>query len=131
MCVNGNPENLSGNVSGSTHLRAIELKYEDGIYQARKYTSKGKGSVGHFDWVDLTKNRDLGWWNLAPMQFIFTDMASLSLPETNPKHGANVNTLLACKAIASLMDKSIWDVDPNPQMQQKLETGCRCVPPSK
>ncbi|PAY00833.1 hypothetical protein CKO50_12605 [Pseudoalteromonas sp. HM-SA03] len=110
ICVNGSPVTESKEVSGATHLRAIELKYEDGEYLANKYTSKNSDTQESFEWVSITNGSEIDWWNLAPLQFVFNEMTSAAHPKEHPKHGTNINTLLACRAVKSLMDKTIWDV---------------------
>jgi hypothetical protein len=38
-------------------------------------------------------------------------MTSNAHPEGHPKQGLNVNTLLSCRAVFSLMDPNIWKVE--------------------
>lgn len=111
VCINGEPVTEKKDISGSTHLRAIELKFENEKYQARKYRSSGEGLVGTFEWVEIDGRAKLDWWELAPMQFVFTEMTSWDRAPEHPKYGKNVNTLLACRAIGSLMDSKIWELD--------------------
>ncbi|MFB2754078.1 hypothetical protein ACE02G_10520 [Shewanella xiamenensis] len=111
ICVNGSPDTTSLAVSGATHLRAIELKYQDDKYLANKYFSNSPGKRGEFEWISITDGSEIDWWNLAPLQFVFNEMTSAAHPEDHPKYGTNINTLLACRAIKSLMDKTIWNVD--------------------
>ena len=109
VCVNGSPETSSTEISGATHLRAMQLKYENDLYQARKYKSSGSDKVGIFEWITIAADTRIDWWDLAPMQFVFDEMTSSCHPKDHPKHGENINTLLACRAISSLMDTNIWN----------------------
>lgn len=110
VCVNGSPETTSSGISGGTHLRAIELKFEEGGYLAKKFIRNETDEYKEFRWVSVNSQDKIDWWDLAPMQFVFNEMTSLSQETSSGKNKMNVNTLLACRAIASLMNTTIWDV---------------------
>ncbi len=105
ICVNGTPITESTDISGSTHLRAITLRYNDGSYQAKIKDPKNPEEQ---IWTDISESTNIDWWDLLPMQFIFDEMTSLARSPNHPKYGLNTNTLLACRAISSLMDSEIW-----------------------
>lgn len=106
VCVNGTPQTESPDVSGGTHLRAIHLRFNNDSYEAQVKKTDEDGLM----WITISENTTIDWWQLIPMQFIFDEMTSLTRPSDDPNHGNNINTLLACRAIGSLMDKSIWEI---------------------
>ncbi|WP_027710436.1 hypothetical protein [Zooshikella ganghwensis] len=115
VCVNGSPVTASKEVSGGTHLRAIELKFENRMYLANKFINSKSSEGKEFEWVSVSSQENIDWWSLAPIQFVFKDMTSLSQETSTQKMKLNVNTLLACRAIASLMKTEIWDVSAQSQ----------------